>query len=243
MTTPSLPPMAGERLEVSLYLLTFSNGKSYVGVTKRPNVRFRAHKKNAEMGKPFALSQAWRKHGEPVMTIIGKVTNYETAFAMEIALIERLNTKAPGGYNMTNGGDSLVGVIRGEAWRAKISESNRRRAQLPEVRAAASKATAARWSDPAYRERVNSAREAKQAELRNNPEWKAKAAAKRAEAMRLKWQDPTYQVKMAARKAPVMTPETRARAAASRLASMTPDQHSEAVRKSWATRKRFQSPA
>lgn len=228
-------------MDVSLYLLTFPNGKSYVGVAKRPNVRLRQHRKNAETGKSFALSQAWRKHGAPTMQIVGKAANYETAFAMEVALIKQLNTKAPNGYNMTDGGDSLIGVIRGEEWRAKVAARNRKRGADPSERETRSQMTRMHWTDPEYRARVNAARNARQADLQTDPEWKAKRAAKRAESMRKKWQDPEYLAKMAARKPTVLTPEARARAVASRLASMTAEQHSAAVKKSWATRKESRS--
>lgn len=234
---PSSRQRAGAKLEVSLYLLTFPNGKSYVGISKRPNVRLKEHRKRAENGATHAIYQAWRKHGEPIMQIIGKATNYETGFAMEIALIDRLNTKAPNGYNMTDGGDALIGVIRGENWRAKITESNQRRGADPIEREMRRAATVQCWSDPEYRAKVNIAREAKQAELRTDPDWKARKAAKAAETMRKKWQDPEYLAKMALRKPPVLTPEARARAVSSRLANMTAEQHAEAVKKSWATRK------
>lgn len=282
---------------MSLYLLTFPNGKSYVGIAKRPNVRFQQHRKAAENGSTFALSNAWRKHGEPILTIVAKVADYEMAYATEMALIDLIGTLAPKGYNMTRGGDGFnlapeivaamgrrrsqrywedeeyrarmqdaqrrgaaKGAITRKAWYqtpegrasieartsnpewlAKIAEKNRERGKLPEVRAAASVATAKKWADPAYRAKVNAARDAKQAELRRDPEWKAKRAAKCAEAMRRKWQDPEYLAKMAARKPSTLTLEARARAVANRLAGMTPEKHSETLRKAWATRKASQS--
>lgn len=297
-TTRSSHRRDGGTLGVSLYLLTFPNGKCYVGIAKRPNVRFRQHANAAENGSMFALSNAWRKYGAPAMRIIGKADHYDTAYAMEIALIEQLGTLAPNGYNMTKGGDGFIlapevvaamgrrrsrrywededyrarmqeAQMRGAAkgamtrkawyqtpegrasieartsnpeWRAKIAAKNRERGKLPEVRKAASALTKAKWLDPDYRARVNAAREAKQAKLRNDPDWRARKAAKAAETMRLKWQDPEYLAKMAARKPPVLTPEAGARAVAGRLARMTPEQHSETLRKAWATRKASRQP-
>lgn len=232
--------MAGARLEASLYLMTFPNGKSYVGITKRPNVRLREHRKRAATGAAQAIYQAWRKHGEPTMQIIGKATNYETAFAMEVALIERMGTKAPNGYNMTDGGDALNGLERSPEWNAKVAKHNRLRAADPAVREAARQSILKRWEDPAYRAKVNAAREARQAELRSDPEWRARRAAKCAEAMRRKWNDPDYLAKMAARKPPVIPIDLRKQAAAKRLATMGSAGLSAAVRKSWVRRKTSQ---
>jgi len=229
-------------LEVSLYLLTFTNGKSYVGISKRPNVRFREHQKRAQAGWAHAIYQAWRKHGAPKMEIIGKATNYETGFAMEVALIEKLGTKAPRGYNMTDGGDSLIGVIRGDAWRMKVAEKNRDRATDPQSREFNRKITAQRWSDPEQRAKMNVAREAAQADLRaNNPEWVQSRAEKAAATMRAKWQDPEYLAKMAQRKPPVISTEKRKESSAKRLANMGAEKRSEIVKRSWATRKASQS--
>jgi hypothetical protein len=56
------------------------------------------------------------------------------------------------------------------------------------------------WRDPVHREKVNAAREAAQALLRQNPEWVAAKKAKMALAMKAKWQDPEYLAKMAKRR-------------------------------------------
>lgn len=289
----------GARLEVSVYLLTFPNGKSYVGITSDLKRRIRDHRKAAEAGKPYALSNAWRKHGEPSVSLISGAKDYETAYWLEQLFIVVHNTKAPNGYNMTDGGDGIVGLTpekyaemgrslslrywedqeyrakmqaaqkRGAAkgaitrkawyqtdegrasiarrtanpeWRKAMVEKAKRQAQDPTFREKARLATKKRWSNPEQREKMNAAREAKQAELRaNNPDWKKARAEKVSATMRAKWQDPEYLAKMAARNAPVIPTEKRKAAAAKRMQTMGKTGLSEAVRKSWEARKASKS--
>ena len=65
------------------------------------------------------------------------------------------------------------------------------------------------WQDEEYRNKVNAAREAKQAQLRQeNPEWVRQKAEKAAESMKAKWADPEFAAKMKNRKRPPKaTPE------------------------------------
>lgn len=301
-TTRSSRRKAGKTLAVSVYLLTFTNGKSYVGITSNLRRRIRDHRKNAENGKTYALSNAWRKHGEPLVKQLFEVDSYETAFWLEQLMVVGHGTKAPNGYNMTDGGDGIRGITpekllemgrqrsrryweddeyrakmqdaqrRGAAkgavtrkawyqtpegrasieartqnleWRDAVAASNRTRVAMPEQRALRKKATTENWEKPEYREKVNAAREAKQAELRaTNPEWVKARAEKVAATMRAKWQDLEYLAKMAKRKAPVISTKTRKAAAAKRVAAMTTEKReaiAEKTRQQWARRKASQS--
>lgn len=67
----------------------------------------------------------------------------------------------------------------------------------------------AAWQDDEYRNKVNAAREAKQAQLRQeNPEWVRQKKEKMAESMRAKWADPEFAEKMKNRRpAPKLTEE------------------------------------
>lgn len=65
------------------------------------------------------------------------------------------------------------------------------------------------WQDEEYRNKVNAAREAKQAQLRQeNPEWVRQKKERMAESMRAKWADPEFAEKMKTRaRPPKPTPE------------------------------------
>ena len=59
------------------------------------------------------------------------------------------------------------------------------------------------WNTEEYRTKVNAAREAKQAQLRQeNPEWVRQKKERMAESMRAKWADPEFAEKMKGRKRP-----------------------------------------
>lgn len=89
-----------------LYKFTFSNGKSYIGVTTQSfKKRIANHKWRAGVDKPvFTVHKAWKKYGEPKIQILAYVENkdlYET----EIRAIEIFNTYGTNGYNSTVGGE------------------------------------------------------------------------------------------------------------------------------------------
>ena len=88
-----------------LYKLDFTNGKSYVGITtKTAKSRFDNHKRCANTGKGAALYNAWRKHGEPKLTVLAVLEDKELASAEQRA-IAVYGTLVPSGYNMTSGGE------------------------------------------------------------------------------------------------------------------------------------------
>ena len=106
MVTKSSHLPDGGAPEIFVYCLTFPNGKCYVGVSLNMARRALQHQKNTE------------------------------AFAMEKKFILKLNTKCPHGYNMTNGGEGIVG--RSEASRKASGEK-----------------LSARYDDPAFRQEAH----------------------------------------------------------------------------------------
>lgn len=89
-----------------IYLLSFASGKEYVGVSFDALVRFRGHRSCANKGSNLLVHKAWRKHGEPILTILATVSKADADF-YERLFIERLGTLLPVGYNMTSGGDGV----------------------------------------------------------------------------------------------------------------------------------------
>ncbi len=94
-----------------IYLLTFPNGKKYVGQTKGTMERRLAqHKNNAQQHrKNELLYNAWRKHGMPQVLILAELPIAELNEA-ERSMITALATLEPNGYNLTSGGDSAPGI-------------------------------------------------------------------------------------------------------------------------------------
>lgn len=92
-----------------LYLITNTvNKKEYVGMTGTTLAqRFSAHRHCALRKPKTPLHLAMAKHGVENFSIklIGKVTSRDDLGMIERAEIVRRKTRAPGGYNVTEGGD------------------------------------------------------------------------------------------------------------------------------------------
>jgi len=94
----------------SLYIVTNScSGKQYVGLTKNLDCRFKQH--TSANGSAPALHAAIKKYGADkfIFSHICDAFNFEAACDLERMLIQQHNTKAPYGYNLTDGGEGVVG--------------------------------------------------------------------------------------------------------------------------------------
>lgn len=108
-----------------VYLVTNKiNGKQYVGqTTKKLNLRWNEHTSNQSQS---VLHKAIRKYGKDaflVETLHCCDTKEEMDF-VEIFYISFLNTKAPNGYNLTDGGEGRSGYSLSEDAKKRISEKN-----------------------------------------------------------------------------------------------------------------------
>jgi group I intron endonuclease len=115
----------------AIYIITNSlNGKQYVGITNNLKKRWAAHKRAATNAY---LHRAIKQYGidKFVFTHYASAFNKEAACDIERMLVVEHNTKAPVGYNMTNGGDGIIALVPES--RAKIAEANKNR--TPEQRA------------------------------------------------------------------------------------------------------------
>lgn len=102
-----------------LYRLDFANGKSYVGITKgKSTFRYKGHRRVAEAGSLCAVHAAWRKHGEPCLTVLAILEDRELP-STEMRAIAAYKTLTPAGYNMTPGGES--NPMHTESAKAKVS--------------------------------------------------------------------------------------------------------------------------
>jgi len=148
-----------------LYRLTFPNGKIYIGQTVRTmEIRLSQHKTSAGAGSLLPVHCAWRKHGEPSVSIIGKYNTPEELHAAEIAAIASMKARAPNGYNISFGGEvppskcpEVAQKISDKAKGRKINNTERRKEiarelwQSDDYRAKKSASTKAKWSDPEYK--------------------------------------------------------------------------------------------
>lgn len=107
-----------------LYKLAFPNGKEYIGITRQGlQVRLKEHAKAVRSGKGHLLHRAWREHGFPRVQVLAVVENACLA-ETEIRAIQAFNTKHPGGYNLTDGGEGVVGLPCSEETKQKLRAAN-----------------------------------------------------------------------------------------------------------------------
>ena len=95
----------------AIYIITNKvNAKQYVGITKNTKRRWSQHLRTN--GSAPALHAAIKKYGADqfVFSHICDAFDFDAACDIETLLIKQHNTKAPFGYNITDGGDGVVGV-------------------------------------------------------------------------------------------------------------------------------------
>lgn len=123
---------------MAVYLLTFPNEKRYVGKTaKKLSRRWWEHRRAARLGSQFPVHRALRKYG-PENVRVDVLYDGRLLDLLEQKCIRVFQTKAPNGYNLTDGGDGVHGLplasrmrmggMRGkrhtDETRAKISSSS-----------------------------------------------------------------------------------------------------------------------
>lgn len=149
--------MPGEVEAFTCYLITNEvSGRQYVGITHSVAKRWRQHVATARAGGGGALHQAIRKHGAEAFTVrvLSTHATWAEAQAAERAAILTLRTKGPHGYNMTDGGDGVIGLSPESARRRRANFIQTM--ETPAVREKLRKA----WAE-AKAERVEKLREVK----------------------------------------------------------------------------------
>jgi hypothetical protein len=194
-------------------MLTFPNGKRYVGQTRRPvSVRIAGHR-NAP--KCRLVNKAFKKYGKNAVSVVEVASGVPVSLLnwLEGFCIALFGSYAPAGYNL-----SPIGCVPGTTspeFRRAVSEGLRRRWEDPAQRAAASERGKAEVkagtrdlsamrrgaADPAVVARRKAAVLA-----RDIPGVRAKRAASMAAA----WQDPEKRAHMTESQRARWTPEYRA---------------------------------
>lgn len=136
-----------------LYKLIFASGKAYIGQTTRVmTIRISAHRQAAKRGSQLPVHCAWRKHGEPVVTVVGEFATHDELHAAEKAAIVAVGTIVPFGYNVTEGGDTAPSKNPAVAMKISAKAKGRKYADT----SVWSESTAKLWQDKQYREKVSS---------------------------------------------------------------------------------------
>ncbi len=114
----------------TVYLITnLVNRRMYVGKTHGTiKKRWNEHIKAAKNGNAMVICRAIRKHGSNNF-FIKELDRADTAAElslMEMSWIAELKTRAPKGYNSTDGGEGASGAIKSKKLRKEISDNTRR---------------------------------------------------------------------------------------------------------------------
>jgi group I intron endonuclease len=173
-----------------LYRLDFPNGKAYTGITTRTmKARFAQHQYVASRAKTncAAVYSAWRKYGAPELTVLAIVED-EDLFETEKRAVAVFGTLAPGGYNLTEGGEAgcsqhpearakiaaaAAGRTHSAAARAKLSAAATGRKQSPEAIAKTASANRGKTVSDATRAKISAAKRGR----KQSPETIAKRGA------------------------------------------------------------------
>ena len=132
---------------MQLYMISFPqhlSEKVYVGVSSKGAARrFREH---CASKKDYPIAQAIRKYGpeNAILTVIAERSTWDEIYALEQAAIAACNSKAPAGYNLTDGGPGCFGLPASPERKRKISEANRGRKASDETRRKISEANRGR---------------------------------------------------------------------------------------------------
>lgn len=92
-----------------IYLLTFKNGKRYVGAVRAQSAeqRYKAHAYSAKKGSSMLVHQAWRVFGAPILRVLSRAENSSWE-EEEIKFIKKMNSIFPSGYNLSQGGRKIT---------------------------------------------------------------------------------------------------------------------------------------
>jgi group I intron endonuclease len=129
--------MASAERKYTLYMHTSPSGKRYIGIT-RQTVKARWESGGQGYRTCSYFWHAICKHGWSNIThqIIAEGLTEEEAKRSEKELIAFYKTRDPScGYNLTDGGDGLCGVVPSIETRAKISAGNMGQTRTAETRA------------------------------------------------------------------------------------------------------------
>jgi hypothetical protein len=135
-----------------LYKLVFASGKAYIGQTARNmNTRIAQHKRSVKSGSQLPAHCAWRKYGEPEITVVAEFETQDELHAAEKAAIIAIGTLAPQGYNVAYGGESAPSKNPEVAAKIAAKATGRKYADVSSW----VEASTERWKDKEYQKKVS----------------------------------------------------------------------------------------
>jgi group I intron endonuclease len=141
-----------------IYLITNTiNGKLYVGQAKSLERRWGAHCNSTRRGCKYLIHCAMRKYGPAAFTtrVLVHASTQQELDEQEIVWIILMDSKAPHGYNMTDGGGGCNGRVLSAQTRRKIGIGNKGKLVSEATRRRLSRAIKSKLqNDPEYRARV-----------------------------------------------------------------------------------------
>lgn len=124
-----------------LYKVTSPSGKSYVGITSLDtDRRWKKHVSTALGPDPEgrgcpALNRAIQKYGPQSFQVKALViAEWDYLAELEPKAIAAYGTKAPNGYNLSDGGDGVPGVVLTEKTKHRMSEAAKKRRHSAETK-------------------------------------------------------------------------------------------------------------
>lgn len=116
-----------------VYKYTSPNGKCYIGQTTRPVERKIEHISQALSGSKLAFHRAIRKYGIDNFTYEilcsvranSKRKLKESLDTLESFYIEKYNSNGVCGYNLTSGGDGILGYLHSLETKSKLSKAHK----------------------------------------------------------------------------------------------------------------------
>lgn len=104
-----------------VYLISFPNGKKYVGITSTSFEERKASHISHMNTSTLAVHQALKRFkGKEEWQVIGEAINWEELTALEVKMIEKHQSHiSKNGYNLTLGGDGTVGYEHTEEQKEK----------------------------------------------------------------------------------------------------------------------------
>ena len=134
-----------------LYKLVFASGKAYIGQTARNmNTRIAQHKRSVKSNSQLPVHCAWRKYGEPAITVVAEFETQDELHAAEKAAIIAIGTLTPQGYNVAYGGESAPSKNPEVAAKIAAKATGRKYADVSSW----VKASTELWKNQNYRKKV-----------------------------------------------------------------------------------------
>jgi hypothetical protein len=121
-----------------LYQLISPSGKSYLGISSKTAAsRFAKHTEHAlgkrQNGVLYSALRKYKPENFEVKTLV-IANDWQYLCELEVKAIAALGTRYPLGYNMTDGGEGVIGP-KGPGFSEKVSVAQRKRFERPDERA------------------------------------------------------------------------------------------------------------